>query len=76
MVQHTEAVYEGGVLRPLSPLTLAEHARVFLQVIDENAVSTAEVSLAEFDRALDELATDGPVVAGSFSRANIYADHE
>jgi predicted DNA-binding antitoxin AbrB/MazE fold protein len=29
-----EAIYENGVLRPLSPLTLPEHARVRLAVDD------------------------------------------
>ena len=32
MVRHLEAVYEGGVLRPLEPLALGEHQRVRLTV--------------------------------------------
>ena len=32
MAIHFEAVYERGVLRPLEPLTLAEHQRVHVSV--------------------------------------------
>jgi predicted DNA-binding antitoxin AbrB/MazE fold protein len=34
MTVKTEAIYENGVLRPLSPLALPEHARVLLAVDD------------------------------------------
>src|SRR5580698_3478651 len=34
MVQHLEAVFERGVLRPLRPLTLEEHQHVLLAIID------------------------------------------
>ena len=32
----TEAIYENGILRPLSPLALPEHARVRVAVDDLN----------------------------------------
>ena len=32
MVQHVEAVYENGVLRPLNPVSLAEAERVMLTI--------------------------------------------
>jgi predicted DNA-binding antitoxin AbrB/MazE fold protein len=37
-----EAVYENGLLRPLSPLALPEHARVRLTVDDPSDNSRAE----------------------------------
>lgn len=83
MIQFTEAIYEGGVFRPLEPLTLVERTHVFLQVANESAIcdselqpAEAELSQADFDRLLDELATDGPGYAGTFTRAEIYADHD
>jgi len=36
MNQSLQAVYEGGVLRPLEPLTLKEHQRVTVTVSDPN----------------------------------------
>lgn len=46
---------------------------------DEQATAVDAVSLAEFDRILDELAA-GPIGAATlpaeFSRADIYADHD
>jgi predicted DNA-binding antitoxin AbrB/MazE fold protein len=76
MVQHIEAIYENGVLRPLSPLQLADHAHVFVRVTDTGTEEAAELSLSEFDRLLDELASDGPSVPGTFSREDIYSDHD
>jgi predicted DNA-binding antitoxin AbrB/MazE fold protein len=42
MTISVEAVYENGVLRPLSPLALPEHARVRLAVDDLSDDSRAQ----------------------------------
>ena len=76
MVQQIEAVYENGVLRPLSPLLLADRTQVVLQVSEARAPEAAELSLSEFDQLLDQLSTDGPTAQGTYSRAEIYADHD
>jgi predicted DNA-binding antitoxin AbrB/MazE fold protein len=50
----TEAIYENGLLRPLSPLSLPEHARVRVAVddlVDENPADRAEW-LAQSQRRL------------------------
>ena len=36
MEQHIDAIYEGGVIKPLQPLNLAEHQRVRVTVADAN----------------------------------------
>lgn len=46
------AIYENGVLRPLSPLSLQEHQTVRIQVLPEDSV-------AELDRITQSLATAG-----------------
>jgi predicted DNA-binding antitoxin AbrB/MazE fold protein len=46
------AIYENGVLRPLSPLPLQEHQTVRIQVL-------AEDSVAELERITQSLATSG-----------------
>ena len=79
MVQHIEAIYENGVLKPLTPLAAPEHARLQIDVIVEDAAtrqSEGELSLAEFDQSIDELATDGPSVDSTFPRSEIYSDHD
>ncbi|MBI3462136.1 MAG: antitoxin family protein [Planctomycetes bacterium] len=74
MVQHTEAIYENGVLRPLARLDLPERALVHISVSDEpppTQESKRELSLAEFDLLVDDLASDGVSIPGTFSRADI-----
>jgi len=44
MTTTAAAIYENGVLRPLSPLPLAEGARVEVTVTDEASSSVAEIS--------------------------------
>lgn len=39
MIQHVEAIYERGVLRPLKPLPLAESQRVSVTISDSTASS-------------------------------------
>jgi predicted DNA-binding antitoxin AbrB/MazE fold protein len=41
MIQHVEAIYERGVLRPLKPLPLAESQRVSLTISDSAASDSA-----------------------------------
>jgi predicted DNA-binding antitoxin AbrB/MazE fold protein len=42
MTKTVEAIYENGLLRPLSPLALPEHARVRLVVHDQTDDARAE----------------------------------
>ena len=37
---------------------------------------TLTLPLAEFDKTIDELATESIVLPSNFSRADIYADHD
>jgi predicted DNA-binding antitoxin AbrB/MazE fold protein len=48
MIQHVEAIYERGVLRPLKPLPLAESQRVSVTISDSTASdSTAPHGLSD-----------------------------
>lgn len=76
MAQQIQAVYEGGVFRPLAPPTLPEHARVILDIVPATSQTAGTLSDVEFDRQLDELCSDGPTLPADFSRADIYADHD
>jgi len=42
MVRHLEAVFEGGVLRPLQPLQLTEFQHVMVTIDDSLAVDATE----------------------------------
>ena len=52
----------------------------YLRTLLENDIanrSHSALSIEEFDRDMDELATDSlPVLPSDFSRADIYADHD
>ena len=50
MVQEIEAIYENGVLRPLSPVKLAESETVHVRI------STGDAGLSQLDVALVERA--------------------
>ena len=54
MTYTTEAIYENGLLRPLSPLSLPEHARVRVAVDDLADESSADRTewLAQSQRRL------------------------
>jgi predicted DNA-binding antitoxin AbrB/MazE fold protein len=54
MVQEIEAVYENGVLRPLSPVRLAESETVHVRI------STGAAGMSHLDRALVERARTEP----------------
>ena len=45
-------------------------------VLSDAPQSAAEMSEDEFDRFLDEEATSGPSPSGTFSRADLYSDHD
>lgn len=51
--QVTEATYDGGVLRPVTPLSLREHERVHLIV--QSVVEAAAPNAAERQRAMVRL---------------------
>jgi predicted DNA-binding antitoxin AbrB/MazE fold protein len=57
MTQLIDAIYENGVLRPLSPLALPEHARVRLSV-DGPADDERTEWLGQSDRALMKVWND------------------
>lgn len=64
MAQTITAVYENGVLRPLTPLTLPEHAQVELDVRPVVAPADAEAQREQVRRALADaglLASTAPV---------------
>ena len=51
----------------------------FLRRIAETAApinSTPMLALSDIERSIDELATESLVLPASFSRADIYADHD
>lgn len=54
MVKHLDAVYEHGILRPLEPLTLAEHQRVHLTV-DESTAPLSWLSSEPVNERREEL---------------------
>ena len=58
MIHEVEAVYEDGVLRPLRPLSLAEHQQVRLTISDAPA-RASERDTALVERARHEAATLG-----------------
>lgn len=63
MVQQLDAVYEGGVLRPLEPLVLAEHQRVRVTV--EGAPPSAAPT-QEYASELEWLAREARPYAGQW----------
>jgi len=60
MTKVLEAIYEGGVLRPLGDLGLAEHQRVLVE-IRLPAQSAPESELAEWHRVYEGL-SDAEVI--------------
>jgi predicted DNA-binding antitoxin AbrB/MazE fold protein len=78
MSQQIDAIYDGGVLKPLVPLALPDQARVKLTVEAQPVAGSADAAGVEagFDAALEPLLFDGPNLPAGFSRADIYADHD
>jgi predicted DNA-binding antitoxin AbrB/MazE fold protein len=46
--QHVDAVYEGGVLKPLKPLDLAEHDHVSLTIASNGVLDDAESEATDY----------------------------
>ena len=60
MVRKLEAVFEGGVLRPIEPLRLDEHQHVSVIILDEIAGDSEELQFApreEFEPLADHNVT-------------------
>ena len=60
MVRKLEAVYEGGVLRPVKPLRLVEHQHVSVIILDDLAGDGEELHFArreEFEALADHTIT-------------------
>lgn len=82
MTQIISAIYENGVLRPLTPLDLPDHEVVQLVVAPLPAIEASSPSVPgrmsseEFRRRLKELVTYDGALPDDFSRADIYADHD
>ena len=80
MTQQFQAIYDHGVLRLDQPLMLPDQTRVSGTVVQAALTSheseKASLSVDEFDRLLDELSTDVPLLPPDFSRADVYVDHD
>jgi predicted DNA-binding antitoxin AbrB/MazE fold protein len=60
MVQEIDAVYENGVLRPLTPVNLAEFETVHVRISTDAEDSTLDTALIERARAAVAERTDIP----------------
>jgi predicted DNA-binding antitoxin AbrB/MazE fold protein len=66
--QHIHAIYEDGVLKPLEPLHLAEHQRVWVSVAPEasegmdvaDIVARRRQAMEELDAIMDALPDNSP----------------
>ena len=57
MSRNIEAVYEDGVLKPLSPLNLKEHEKVRISLEGENVVRVTSGIFGDLDdKTIDEIA--------------------
>jgi predicted DNA-binding antitoxin AbrB/MazE fold protein len=74
MIQHIRAIYENGVLRPPTPLNLPDDTQVDLAI--ESSRERVALSDAEVKKLLDEFAVDVPKTESTFSREDIYFDHD
>lgn len=77
-----EAIFEQGILRPLTPLGLPDQSHVKLTIdslgATERLKRPTEIVNArgDFETQLELLLFDGPSLPADFSRADIYADHD
>ncbi len=73
MSQQIDAIYDGGVLKPLVPLSLPDQARVKLTVEAQTPAGSADSAGVEagFDAALEPLLFDGPNLSDDFSRRHL-----
>ena len=78
MLQHIQAIYEDGVLKPLEPLHLAEHQRVRVSVSPESLgandvadlVAQQRRAAAERDAEVDALPDNGDSGESFFEAAS------
>jgi predicted DNA-binding antitoxin AbrB/MazE fold protein len=75
MTNHVDAVYEGGVLRPLGPLPLEEHQRVRVTVssISDDPLACL-IDQAFLERARKEVAAAGYIPTHEEVRGMTAAD--
>jgi predicted DNA-binding antitoxin AbrB/MazE fold protein len=80
MTQQIDAIYDHGILRPVTPLDLPDQARVKVtvdaQMVGQSEPVSPHNAIADFDEELDGLLFDGPSLPADFSRTDIYADHD
>ena len=80
MEKEFQATYEHGVLRLDTPLSLPEQARVtgLLKSVEPTALEPAPAQLSddEFQRLLDEASIPSSPYGGTYSRADLYLDHD
>ena len=62
MTKTLAAVYEGGVLRPIEPLTLSEHQRVSVTICDELSDPAAPWIDHEYMAAIDAMDEPEPTL--------------
>jgi len=82
MIQHVEAVYENGVLRPLAPVSLSESQRVRITIVGPDAGqdlldtellerARAEISAMQALPTIEEVRTLLSTIHGSVADAVI-----
>ncbi|MDZ4779807.1 MAG: antitoxin family protein [Planctomycetia bacterium] len=79
MSQTFSAIYEDGVLRPLTPVEIPDHAIVQVTVATPTTAAnstSAELSLDELKRRFAEATTYDGGLPSDFSREDIYSDHD
>jgi len=79
MSEYIQAIYENGILRPLSPLDLPENSVVEIDVRDIKISKEKELSNAEkikaFDEWMNSLDPNTPVLTDEqISRESIYEE--
>jgi predicted DNA-binding antitoxin AbrB/MazE fold protein len=55
MSQELDAIYEGGVLRPLTPISLPESAKVTILVQESNSPTVGSADLQRQQQALNAM---------------------
>lgn len=78
MTIHMNAIYENGLLRPLRPLPLTERQEVQLQIETEKVTDPRQLSVAEIEKLIDEMADIEPRdlshLPEVFTREDFYED--
>lgn len=78
MTIHINAIYENGLLRPLRPLAFTEWQEVQLQIETEKVTDPRQLSVAEIEKLIDEIADMEPRdlshLPEVFTREDFYED--